>query len=274
MTLSLITACPDLARVAIAAGVDRIFVDLEIAGKEARQGHKDTVISRHTLQDVHAIRQVIPQGSLLVRIDPWGEGSPGQVEAVLDAGADALMLPMFTNAQEVAAFTQCVSGRATTVGLCETAAGLARLGPILSLGQLDEIHFGLNDLHLDMGLDFLFEVLAGGFMDLAASQCLEAGIPFGFGGVARVGGGELPARLILGEHERLGSTAVILSRAFTGGAKTLADMPADLDLNAEVARVRECLEGLAERDDDQREADRLELAEITRAIADRIGGRA
>lgn len=273
MKLYLITACPDLGRAAYAAGVDQVFLDLEIQGKIERQGHRDTVISRHSLDDVAAVRAAVPQGALLVRIDPWGPESPRQVEAVLDAGADTLMLPMFRHVDEVAAFSDCVGSRAIKLGLCETAASLARLDVILKDGGLDEIHFGLNDLHLDMGLEFLFEVLSGGFIDLAAGKCLEAGVAFGFGGVARVGGGELPARLILGEHERLGSEAVILSRAFTGGAKTLADMPPGLDLRQEVAKVRECLHDLADRDDDQRETDRLELAAITRSIADRLGGR-
>ncbi len=273
MEIYLITADPELARMAVGAGVDRIFVDLEIHGKFDRQGHKDTVISQHSMDDVKAMRDAVGSGQLLVRVNPWHDGSPGEIDEVVAAGADVVMLPMFKSVVEVLSFVNCVGDRAIKLGLCETSAGLARLDSILAEGGLDEIHFGLNDLHLDMGLDFLFEVLAGGFMDLAASKCLEHGMPFGFGGVARVGGGDLPARLILGEHERLGSEAVILSRAFTGGAKTLADMPSDLDFAAEVAKVRECLDELSERDDDQREVDRLDLVLRTRMIADRIGGR-
>jgi hypothetical protein len=273
MNLYLITADPAMARMAVDAGVDRIFVDLEIHGKVERQGHKDTVISRHSLDDVRNIREVVGAGQLLVRVNPWFEGSPGEIDEVVAAGADVLMLPMFKHVDEVANFSRCIGTKRTKIGLCETSAGLARLDSILESGGLDEVHFGLNDLHLDMGLDFLFEVLAGGFMDLAASKCLEHGIEFGFGGVARVGGGDLPARLILGEHERLGSEGVILSRAFTGGGKTLVEMPADLDFAAEVAKVRDCLDELGDRDDDQREADRLELGERTRMIAERLGGR-
>lgn len=273
MKLYLITADPELARMAVDAGVDRIFVDLEINGKFERQGHKDTVISKHSMDDVRAIREAVPAGALLVRVNPWSEGSEAEIEEVMEAGADTVMLPMFTHVDEVRGFSDCVGDRAVKLGLCETPAGLVRLGSILADGGLDEVHFGLNDLHLGMGLDFLFEVLAGGFMDLAASQALEHGVPFGIGGVARVGAGDLPARLILGEHERLGSEAVILSRAFTGGAKTWATMPADLDFGVEVTKVRTCLDELAERDDDEREADRLELCERTRMIADRLGGR-
>lgn len=270
MRLYLITADPAMARMAVGAGVDRIFVDLEIHGKVERQGHKDTVISRHSLDDVRAVREVVDVSQLMVRVNPWHEESPEEIEAAIGAGAGAVMLPMFRHGDEVVAFTSCVGDRCVKVGLCETSAGLARLDSILAKGGLDEIHFGLNDLHLDMGLDFLFEVLAGGLIDLAAVKSLEHGVSFGFGGVARVGGGDLPARLILGEHERLGSEAVILSRAFTGGVKSLNEMPPDLDFVREVELVRECLDELSRRDDDQREADRKELGERTRMIADRI----
>ena len=36
----------------------------------------------------------------------------------------------------------------------------------------------------------------------------------GFGGIARLGFGMLPAEHVIAEHYRLGSTAVILSRSF------------------------------------------------------------
>src|SRR5699024_2732263 len=39
-------------------------------------------------------------------------------------------------------------------------------------------------------------------------------IKYGFGGIARVGYGMLPAEYIIAEHYHLGSTAAILSRGF------------------------------------------------------------
>lgn len=272
MRLYLITADPEMARMAVDAGVDRIFVDLEINGKIERQGHKDTVISQHSFADIRAIREAVGVGQLMVRVNPWHDGSEGEIDEVVASGADAVMLPMFRHVDEVKWFSECIGHKRKKVGLCETGASLARLDSILSDGGLDEIHFGLNDLHLDLGLDFLFEVLSGGLIDLAAGKALEHEVSFGFGGVARVGGGDLPARLILGEHERLGSEAVILSRAFTGGAKTLATMPNDLNFGTEVRKVRDCLDELAGRDDDEREADRKELCACTRKVADRMRG--
>lgn len=259
MNLYLITPDPALAQMAVKAGADRIFVDLELDGKVARQGHRDTVISRHTLDDVRAVRNVVPAGGLLVRVNPWGANSELEIEQVIAAGADLIMLPMFTTVGEVQAFTKCVDGRAITIGLVETPQALARMSSILENGGLDEIYFGLNDLHLAMELDFLFEVLAGGFLDQAARLCREAHVSFGIGGVARIGEGDLPAELILGEHERLGSQGVILSRAFTGRAQRASELPDDFDLRGEVMKVRECVSRLATRTEDQRTADHEKL---------------
>ncbi len=267
MRLMLITADPGLAKLASESGVDRVFVDLEIMGKVERQGHKDTVISRHSLDDVKRVREVVKAGGLLVRVNPWHDRSEEEVEAVIAAGADSVMLPMFKGADEVKAFSKCVGSRAASVGLLETSEALARVEEIAIEGGLHEVHIGLNDLHLALGLDFLFEVLASGMVDMAATKIRRGGLPFGIGGVARVGSGELPASLVLGEHERLGSTGVILSRAFTAGAKSLEDLPAGLDLGREVSLVREEMERLKGRTEEEREADRLALGLICRKIA-------
>jgi len=45
LKLMYITNDAEIAKIAENAGVDWIFVDLEINGKEERQGHLDTVIS-------------------------------------------------------------------------------------------------------------------------------------------------------------------------------------------------------------------------------------
>lgn len=66
---------PELARHAVVCGTDRIFVDLEINGKQERQGHKDTVVSRHTLVDVHHMRAVVGNAELLVRVNPMFGGT-------------------------------------------------------------------------------------------------------------------------------------------------------------------------------------------------------
>ena len=50
-------------------------------------------------------------------------------------------------------------------------------------------------------------------------KCQAAGLPVGFGGIAKLGDGLLPAEKVIMEHYRLGSTRAILSRTFCDNAK-------------------------------------------------------
>jgi len=233
-----ITATPDIALHAEACGVNVIFSDMETRGKASRQGHLDTHKAAHSLHDVKALSQVLTVAELMVRINPPWEGTEREVADAISAGATRLMFPMFNHAAEVVRF-KAAAGEVPVTLLAETAAALARLPVILPLlGPADRVHFGLNDLSLDMKLGFLFEVLAGKLLDGPASLCRDAGIAFGVGGVGRIGHGDLPADWILGEHARLGSDWVILSRAFHGRAASLDELQSQLDLADEIAAIR------------------------------------
>ena len=74
-----ITNNPELARYAQDSGVDRIMVDLEYIGKKERQGHLDTVMSTHSLQDITGVRNVLYNSKLLVRINPIHSGSEKEI---------------------------------------------------------------------------------------------------------------------------------------------------------------------------------------------------
>lgn len=214
MKLMYITKDPKVAQIVQKAGVDRVFVDMEYVGKELRQGGMNTVQCRHTPADVAAVRKVLTETELLVRINPIYPGSPEEIDAVIAAGADILMLPYFKTMDEVSAFLSYVDGRARTMLLFETPEAVEVIDDILSLDGIDEVLIGLNDLHLGYGRKFMFELLADGTVASICEHFRKANIPYGFGGVARVGTGTLPAQRIIGEHVRLGSQAVILSRSF------------------------------------------------------------
>lgn len=238
-----ITNSPDKAREVVAAGVDRVFIDLEKIGKQERQGGLDTVKSDHTLDDVSLMRASLPSAEILVRVNPPGEHSAGEIDEAIARGADIIMLPMYKTSEEVETFLEQVGGRAKTNLLLETPQALVRLPQYLPLAHgIDEILVGLNDLHLGMGLDFMFEIVAGGLLDGVSRQIKEAGIRFGFGGIARIGAGAVPAEDVLVEHVRLGSELVIISRSFA----TPDGRHGPFDFAAELSKIRAHLEKLRE----------------------------
>lgn len=220
LTLMYITNNPKIAAIAQKAGVDRVWVDMEYIGKEARQAGMNTVKSFHTVDDIKALRPIITSSELLARVNPIHDAtneycsSEQEIEDTLSAGADVIMLPMFKTANEVSRFIRAVDGRAKTVLLFETAEAVENIDDILSIEGIDEVHIGLNDLHLAYGQKFMFQLLCDGTVEKLCKKFKEKGIKYGFGGIARVGFGTLPAEHIIAEHYRLGSTAAILSRGF------------------------------------------------------------
>ncbi len=220
LKLMYITNRPDIAIIAEQAGVDRIFIDMEYIGKEIRQGGLDTVQNHHSVEDVKNIRSVLAKSELLVRINPIHEcsnnyySSEEEIDAVIQAGADIIMLPFFKTVNEVEKFVSYINGRTKTLLLLETPEAVALVDKIIAIPGIDEIHIGINDMSLGYGKTFMFELLTDGTIEHLCMKFKYAGIPYGFGGMASIGAGKLPAEFILKEHYRLGSTMVILSRAF------------------------------------------------------------
>lgn len=214
LKLMYITNKPYVAQIVEQAGVDRIFIDLEYLGKEERQPGLDTVKSGHQESDIGAVKKVLHKSDLLVRINPLNEDSEREINSVIEKGADLIMLPMFKSAMEVEQFLHFVAGRVPTVLLLEHIDAVNCLDDILDVEGIDEIHIGLNDLHLSMNLTFMFELLTNGVVDDIAGKICGKGIPFGIGGIGRIGAGTLPAEMILTEHYRLHSAGAILSRSF------------------------------------------------------------
>ncbi len=225
LELMYLTNRVDVAEAAQSAGVDRIFVDMEYIGKSDRQGGMDTVQSMHTLDDVKNLRKVLNKSTLFVRCNPVHDATDDycstedEINGIIESGADVIMLPFFQDASQVSRFIKAVNGRVKTNLLVETPEAVENLDEILEVKGIDEIHIGLNDLHLGYGMTFMFQLVADGTVQRICEKISKKNISYGFGGVARVGTGTLPAECILGEHYRLGSDRVILSRAFCDVAK-------------------------------------------------------
>lgn len=263
---------PTSAMAAQEAGIDRVFYDLEFIGKAERQHGRNTVKSNNSIEDIPTIRRVVTTSELLVRTNPIHAYSQAEVDKAIAYGADILMLPMVIDHHDVEQYVEMVGGRAKVCIMIETAAAMARLDKILAVPGVDELFVGLNDLHITMGLTFMFELLSGGLVEYIANKCKAVGMPFGFGGIARIGEGDLPSDNILGEHVRLGSTSVILSRTFKGVVGV--DLNArPIDLGEEVGKVRSRLAEIDKWTEDDHLKNKHKIDFAVDAVINKIAGR-
>lgn len=218
--LMYITNKIEVAKIAESVGVDRIFVDMESLGKAERQRGLDTVKSFHTVEDVRNIKNAVTTAQILTRINPIHEAMEGycsskeEIDAIIEAGTDVIMLPYFKTVEEVKTFIHLVASRAKTMPLVETPEAVAAIDEILALPGIDEIFVGLNDLSIGYEKRFMFELLSDGTVESLCEKFKDKGIPYGFGGIASLGKGLLPAEYVIKEHYRMGSTCAILSRSF------------------------------------------------------------
>ncbi len=218
MEFCLITDKPDFAQEAESAGVERIMIDLEQNGKAQRQAGRGLFISTHRIESVPLMKAALSQAALVVRVNALTDDRAEEIETVLAAQADFVMLPYFHRLAEVRQFLTLVRGRAKTILLVETKSAVAILPEILKETGVDEIHLGLNDLSISLGHQVIFESLCNGMIDRAAELLNGAGIPFGFGGLARLSNRDLPIHpeMILAEQVRLGASVGWLGRSFRG----------------------------------------------------------
>jgi hypothetical protein len=218
--LTALTRDPEVASMAERGGVNRVGIDIERLGKPERQSRGgDLRYSDHELEDLAAVAARVAHAAVFVRVNPLHDGSEAEIGRALELGARVIMLPYFTSAREAAWFVDTVGGRAEPVLLVETAEAAARIREIAAVPGVAEIMVGLNDLSLSLGLSHPFETLTSGAVDSIAGAVHEAGLRFGFGGVARPGDETLPVPpdLIYAQYARLGANSAWLARSFYRG---------------------------------------------------------
>ena len=255
--LTLWTDDPVLAARADRAGIDRIGIDIETLGKAERQSGLGTWISPHAIDALPALRDALTTSRLFARTNPVNDDSERELNTLLQAGVEVLMLPMFATPNEVERFTDIVAGRAEVVLLLEQVAAVDVIDEILENEGVAEVHVGINDFTLDMGLPNRFLALTHDVTEHLSERVRAAGRRFGIGGIGRVHDTRLPlpSDLIYAQYARLGATAALVSRAF------LSPDPTAIDLTAEVALAREHLAAWFGRSERELKDARDELAE-------------
>lgn len=234
--LTLWTDDPARARAADDAGVDRIGPDLERLGKQDRQAGLGTWISPHREEALAELRGLVAPGRLFARTEPVNPGTASEVERLVAHGVDVLMLPMLRDAQDVRRYVDAVAGRALVVLLVETMEAVRNLEEIVAVPGVDEVHVGLNDLSLSLRTGNRFGVLGTPLMQRIAEITAAAGLPFGFGGIARPFAevGPVPPDLVYAQYARLGGTRALVAQSFF----PRPDDPGRVDLATALGEVR------------------------------------
>ena len=260
----LVTNRPPLARAAEAAGIERVLVDLERLGKAKRQNGRALFLSDHRCGDIAGLRGALRHTRVMARIDPWGAHSRSQIDRVLSAGAQGVMLPLAASVRQVEAFVAAVASRALVSILIETREGVEACAEIAAVSGVDEFHFGLNDLAISYRNRTIFDVFAGQCLDEWTARLRRRAIPFGVGGVTDPNQAGLPVSsdVLLGEQARFGSSIFWLGRTFSHAFVTPEGM------TAAIRRIRSRLHWWRAADPHHLEHNRLSLTRQLRGGID------
>ena len=261
---------PNIAHIAEKNGVDRIFVGLEVRNKAKRQKNIDSVKSHHCLNDINMIKDTLTTAELLVRSNAMYEGSQKEINEIVSRGADIVMLPMWETIDDAKRFRDYIDGRAKVMLLLETIPAEKSLDEVLELDGIDEILIGLNDLHLQYKLKFLFELLANGKIDELMNKMVAKGLPCGFGGIASLDKGMISGRNILAEHYRLHSSMAILSRSFCDTSKIKDEEEIEEIFRQGILDIRDFEEFLTIQNEEYFEVNHQEVIRKTNEIIDII----
>jgi hypothetical protein len=258
----------DICDYAYDSGVDYIMIDLEVLGKVDRQKNFNMVQNYHSVNDIEIFRKKFPTKKLIVRSNSPKYHDLSEIDQILSFSPDFLMIPFFDKYSEIEKIVEKVRGTTTQIiPLFETASSLFRLHDFVDKNTINNYYIGLNDLRLTIGYDFLFESVSNDLIDYASKIIFKnLNNKFGFGGISRIGSGDLPAELVLSEHVRLKSSYIILSRAFHSNSTSYKEMKSNIDLPLEIRKLREKELEFSSQSIDVLEANHLHLRDIVRKI--------
>lgn len=241
--LSFITPSPSVALAVLGAGADRVVVDLESSGKVGRQGEASS-IHGHTMEEAAAVAASAP-GKTFVRVDSDPAAAPVQARIAVSGGAAGIIVPMYRTVGEVREVRRSIGPGPRLVALAETVDALRSMGELLGSGVADEVHFGLRDLSIELGLPFMFQAMLHPLLLEAALLLRSAGFPFMTGGIAPPGRGLADPLALVSAHAALGSHGAFMSRDFGSGARETADLPELKFFSSSVSLLRERFDAAA-----------------------------
>jgi hypothetical protein len=212
-----ITNNPQYAKILDNCCVNQIMIDTESIGKTIRQPGNKTVINTHKIEDILLLKKENLKAEIICRINGFYSGSKEEIDLAINCGTDSIMIPMINNIDNYLEMVSYINNRCKIIPLIETPYSLLKLDNIISNIKIKQVHFGLNDLYLSLGMKNLFEVMKSNIFKqiFTYAHSFEHLKIIGFGGIGNpLNQQKIDPILILKEHLMLKSNSVILSRNF------------------------------------------------------------
>jgi 2-keto-3-deoxy-L-rhamnonate aldolase RhmA len=210
-----ITNQPEVVSILERCGINQIMVDAEKIGKAERQNNKNTIISSHEIADVGAIKSLGLKVKVICRINPFNDSSFQEIDQTISHGADFIMIPMIKDILQYQDMVNYINDRIKIIPLIETTYSLFKLKEIIQYSKIEQIHFGLNDLFIEIGFGNLFETLISDFFECFIKYAVDNVKIVGVGGIGNpLMEHKVSATLLLAEYLQLHCNSVILSRSF------------------------------------------------------------
>ena len=189
-------------------------VDQETIGKSSRQPSFCRIGSpAPTL--FSELRSLIKNNLLGLRINSAENLSISEIHYINSSAPDFIILPMIKNLSSLEYVRQCLNDSIQIIPLIETCSSLIDLYRILKLPYIHRVHLGLNDLSIELDLDFMFDFLSSPAFSFYTELCCRYNISFGFGGVSAPlsdSSALLHPSEIIRHHVAVNSDCTIISR--------------------------------------------------------------
>ena len=172
---------------------------------------------------------------------------------------------MFKSVKDLNFILNIIDNRSKLIPLIENPTCFMKTEDYIDLKNIGFFYFGLNDINIGMGNDFLFEALAYDLLKPYFNLLKENKLPFGFGGMATLEGGELPGKYVFSEHIRNGSNYVILSRAFHKNSNNIKEFRKNVDIKNEISNILK-YEDLLKNNEEKLSLNNSKLKKIVKKI--------
>lgn len=195
------------------------IIDIERYGKLERQ-NKASFISNHELEDLKKFHGCAYH--LCCRINKFGKKTEAEVNNAIESGTNSVMLPFFNSTQEISETLSIINGRVPLIPLFETAQSVLLFRDIIQTHQFEYVHFGLNDLSLQLSKTPMVSVLDMSFWTEIRNVASTENQAFGIGGCGHPGalGLDVDPQKMIEKTFKNGGSGIILSRSFFKNART------------------------------------------------------